>query len=1389
MGTRFFDEGMSPMGKIAQRFVTDPRISSGYVEGPPNLKSEMGVATDSSGQHVIIAFNDPRGFSQTPISTSGFMVSDDGGATFLDGGQLPIKDTSSENGEAPPQIFGHPDVKYCGGSTFIYSSLMVRPVTDEGSVQSLCVYRSTDYGHTWEGPAIVSPSVDPSGAADKEFIDVDSETGRVLMSWTNFHGSETEICSSYCDDLFTSNNPTWSKKEVLNHGSTKLSNGAIPRFGPDGTAYVAWCENERNSPNKNLCMCVSHDRGKTWNGPQKLRPSSFLGMDQVVGSDSGNSYPSIAVDNSNGPHRGSVYFVYADNSAGDGSDVVFQKKTSTGIASPISLSSRPGQDRAQWFPSVAVDNQTGRIHVFYFDQSVSDSGDLTQAVHMSSDDGGETWTSPSPVLEKPFHCAYGSNAAFPNLGEYNSVAAQSGDILCALPARSRADLTNDLAIRSRTPLTDIKFFRGSEARIPVSVETVKTLESHGGSIITPGDTATISVSLRDTVTNPLLKPYHISNLSGHLSTNTEGVILVRSTSVFPEITRGGTATNSTVFSVEISPKHRCGDVIEFSLDLTSDQGTASTTFALTLGEVHTAPIFSESFNEKEDLPNGWTPVKIAGSGGGGWRIKKGGMGSIGQGLYHSEGAEETESHSSIEGVLSPPIKVPKNAQFTQVQFDLYYNTAEDSLLKVLAFNGMTLRIIDVANPDSPELLDAVAETITTEGPTKTINGFPKHLPQSADPDYLQNVSVWGGRSKGVQHITAMLPSLAGRTIRLRWDYTISGAAPEATCAAGESGMIIANVKVNSIDYVLPTNEIVAEPVAYTVGENNPLKVVGPGVMANSRLTGHAGVRATLKSEPHHGHVSVGDDGAFTYQPLPHYTGPDSFMFTLIDQLGTPHDSRANLLVSPGPSKWQIDNKIFGGSKASAVLLLTSPAPPDGMTVEIQSSNPEAAKVPYELHVPGSSNKAELELVTKPVRTDSLVTLTATANGNKTFGTFTITAHRALAAQDFSFTLVENNVLHVEGGRLLGNHSQDESKPQCRALSLPKGGTLIFNSDGAFLYTPKPGFRGSDRFTYRLISGENTSAPATVQLDVLPTIRSVIVSSTVIGGYSTEASLLLTGVAPYGGILAHLKSSRPDVASIPSTAIVSQSGTSVHFSVSTRRVEKAVPVTLTTVLQGQSRTTTFTVSPYTPPILSNLTYQAEQGEKLTLSAPGVLSRFSDERGADINRVRAWQASSPKHGAVKLDAAGGFTYVPSMDFVGEDAFTFRVTDGVGLSNIATVTIRVTPSLELFSIDKLELVSGQTANANVRLGSGNHADTVRVALDATDSGLVMPSSAVLPGSVREVAFTITAPVVTAAKSFYITAKLGTFRKTVLVIVRPAQEPAAPNINQVVNPLFHLF
>lgn len=96
--------------------------------------------------------------------------------------------------------------------------------------------------------------------------------------------------------------------------------------------------------------------------------------------------------------------------------------------------------------------------------------------------------------------------------------------------------------------------------------------------------------------------------------------------------------------------------------------------------------------------------------------------------------------------------------------------------------------------------------------------------------------------------------------------------------------------------------------------------------------------------------------------------------------------------------------------------------------------------------------------------------------------------------------------------------------------------------------------------------------------------------------------------------------------------------------------------------------------------------------LTIAAPGVLGNDSSPGGLTMT---ANIQTQPQHGAVTLNANGGFSYNPTGGYSGPDSFTYRPTDGNGQGNLTTVSLTVTapaqvnPPTSLFA----KLIAGST------------------------------------------------------------------------------------------------
>ncbi|MDE2367919.1 MAG: exo-alpha-sialidase [Burkholderiales bacterium] len=797
--------------------------------------AEIRVAADPSGQNIVIGFNDARGFNFSPTTLSGVARSTDGGLTFTDGGRLPTGPTTTVGSAVVPQIYGDPDVKWVPGGTgcnFVYSSIMVVrfPATGPatGTAQTMSVHTTTDCGLTWHGPIEVTPATNPYGlvssgsaydAADKEFIDVDPDTGRVLLTWTNFTNGQ-EIRATWSDTLFTAA-PSWAPSVIVSPTNTPISasvQGSMPRFAGNGSnnAYIVW-EQYANSTdasgyfNYNVGYSRSTDNGLTWSSPVSLT-TDYQEPDQIPGNDRIHSFPSIAVDNSSGSNQGNVYVVYASNASGDGADVMVQRSTDGGLtfSAPVSLSPRPGADRSQWFPTVAVDRNTGRVSVVYYDQSNAAGGDLTQANWVYSDNGGVTWSTPSRVCapptgigatnscDRPFHAGYGNDTSQPNLGDYIGVDAMNGALYASFAGTPKLVPYTDGQPAGSMTTPDVRFRKLTTAGPALDVGAITIVDSGGNGYIDAGDTVKMIVPLTNYVTNPATSPKTYTSVTGTLSTTTAGITLLRSSVSYANIAPGATVANALEYVFQVSPGYVPGTPIDFQLAVSSGQGSGALAFYRNTGTPVATPIFAENFDGAAvgAMPAGWVTSHGGGSNVVPWKTSNSFCGTTSNALFHVN-ANDAGNPTRFERAFSPLIGVPAGAQYVTLEFDTCYDTEDDPSYHVLAYDGLMLRITDQTPGRTLRsvLVEAYAEEFTTGG----LNHLPKHLPRNSSSAYLQDLSAWAGFSNGFKHVKLRLPGMQGSTVQMRWEYTQDAGGICSDVRPGHAcGVMVDNIVMRSV---------------------------------------------------------------------------------------------------------------------------------------------------------------------------------------------------------------------------------------------------------------------------------------------------------------------------------------------------------------------------------------------------------------------------------------------------------------------------------------------------------------------------------------------------------------------------------------------------------------
>jgi hypothetical protein len=286
------------------------------------------------------------------------------------------------------------------------------------------------------------------------------------------------------------------------------------------------------------------------------------------------------------------------------------------------------------------------------------------------------------------------------------------------------------------------------------------------------------------------------------------------------------------------------------------------------------------------------------------------------------------------------------------------------------------------------------------------------------------------------------------------------------------------------------------------------------------------------------------------------------------------------------------------------------------------------------------------------------------------------SNQAPVAQDDSYTVVEDASLFFiarSNGLLANDSDADGDALSVVLMNPPSHGQVSLNPDGSFLYDPSRNFFGQDSFTY-VARDFRDSNVATVTLNVTPVYDPPVGRADSYQGLPGSPLVFSSLV----GVLAN--DDNPDNASL--TAVLADNTSDGVVSLASDGSFIYDPAGFT----GQ---TSFTYrvndgTRLTDPILVRLVINSapvavddsydlsEDTPLVTTILTGVVANDIDAQAQDILSVTLVDA--PVHGELAMNPDGSFTYVPAENYFGTDQFTYRVSDGIDPSNLATVQLTI-------------------------------------------------------------------------------------------------------------------
>ena len=287
---------------------------------------------------------------------------------------------------------------------------------------------------------------------------------------------------------------------------------------------------------------------------------------------------------------------------------------------------------------------------------------------------------------------------------------------------------------------------------------------------------------------------------------------------------------------------------------------------------------------------------------------------------------------------------------------------------------------------------------------------------------------------------------------------------------------------------------------------------------------------------------------------------------------------------------------------------------------------------------------------------------------------------APVAVDDNYITPMNRVLNVLAPGVLTNDSDADLPANTLTVVLvtdiPAGeGTLVLASNGAFSYTPPLDFLGTTHFTYKVFDSTVYSNEASVSITVtdanLPPTDITMTDQTILENQ------------PIGTVVSYLSSVDPNLGDTFTYSLVSGdgSGDNDYFSIDGNRLLSAevfdyetkdsYTIRIRTTDQGGlwfEKSFTITIlDANDAPVANDQSVTTPEDTALAITLTG-----SDQDGDLLSFAVIAQ---PMHG-ILTGTAPFLTYTPAANYNGSDSFTFNADDGELVSNVATVSITVSP-----------------------------------------------------------------------------------------------------------------
>jgi large repetitive protein len=539
--------------------------------------------------------------------------------------------------------------------------------------------------------------------------------------------------------------------------------------------------------------------------------------------------------------------------------------------------------------------------------------------------------------------------------------------------------------------------------------------------------------------------------------------------------------------------------------------------------------------------------------------------------------------------------------------------------------------------------------------------------------------------------------------------------PDSFTFKANDGTDDSNVATVSITVNAVNDAPVAVDDTATTDEDTPVDIAANELLANDSTgpANESGQTLTIKSVSNgqHGQATLNNDGSVTFTPDADFFGEASFDYTVCDD-GTPqkcYEGTATVKVTV--------NAVNDAPVAVNDTATTDEDTPKNINViandtDVDNTNAELSVSSFTQPAHGQvSQNADGTLKYTPAADyngpDSFTykAKDASLDSNSATVSITVTAvNDAPVAKDDSLTTNEDTA--ANGNVLTNDTDVDSANLTATQVSGPSHGTLTFNANGSYTYTPAANYNGPDSFTYKANDGSLDSNTATVSItvtavndapvgtdDSYTTIEDTDLTVSAANGllkndtdiendqlHVDDADASTPGINPvsgpsHGQLTLNADGSftyKPNLdynGADSFTYRVCDNGSPQKCSVETANVNiKIDPVNDAPVAVNDSKTT----------------------NEDTATDINVIANDTDVDNTNAE-LSVSSFTQPSNGTVTQNADGTLKYTPNNNYNGLDSFTYKAKDASLDSNSATVSITVT------AVNDAPVAQGDSYNTN--------------------------------------------------------------------------------------------